>query len=138
MKRVLKKFSSRGLLFMGFGPLIYAIVLLTIEWGGEEIIFSGISIFKGVLSTSLLAFLASGVSIVWQEEKIGKGAAVLIQGTTLYISYLLTYLINDWIKKDLPSILIFTAVFVGTYIIIWLIIYLVEKNRAKELNKQLK
>lgn len=138
MKRALKKFALRGLVFMGFGPLIYAIVMLILYLCGTDTTSTGLEIFKGVISTSLLAFLVSGVSIVWQEEKLGIGFAVLIHGTTLYVSYLAMYLINNWIPRNGASIAIFSGIFVGTYLLIWLIIYLIEKNRAKALTKEIK
>lgn len=133
MKRVLKKFTLRGLVFMGFGPLIYAIVMFILYLCNVETTFTGLEIFKAVISTSLLAFLVAGVSVVWQEEKLGIGFAVLIHGTTLYISYLAMYLINNWIPRSGASIAIFSGIFIGTYLLIWLIVYLVEKKRAKKL-----
>jgi len=133
MKRVLKKFALRGLVFMGFGPLIYAIVMLILYLCNVETTSTCLEIFKAVISTSLLAFLVAGVSVVWQEEKLGIGFAVLIHGTTLYVSYLAMYLINNWIPRSGASIAIFSGIFIGTYLLIWLIIYLVEKKRAKKL-----
>ena len=133
MKRVLKKFTLRGLVFMGFGPLIYAIVAFILYLCNVETTSTGLEIFKAVISTSLLAFLVAGVSVVWQEEKLGIGFAVLIHGTTLYVSYLAMYLINNWIPRSGASIAIFSGIFIGTYLLIWLIIYLVEKKRAKKL-----
>lgn len=103
-----------------------------------DTISDGSMIFKAIISTALLAFISGGASVVWQEEKIGMGAAVLIHGTSLYISYLAMYLINGWLGKDYLSLLIFSLIFIGTYVLIWLIIYLIEKNRAKNINKKLK
>ena len=63
---------------------------------------------------------------------------ISIHFLVLYLLHLLVYLLNDWIEKDIKVIGIFTIVFVLGYILTWLIIYLVEKNRAKKLNEYIK
>ena len=47
-------------------------------------------------------------------------------------------MLNDWIKKELIPFLVFTGIFILGYLLIWLIIYLVEKSRAKRLTKKFK
>lgn len=138
MKRIIKKFCLRGLVFSGFGPVIYGIVMFILYFCKVDTLSDGLSIFKGVISTFLVAFIVAGASVVWQEERLGPGFAVLIHGSALYISYLSMYLLNNWIPRDPISVVIFTAVFIATYAIIWLIVYLVEKTRAKKLNSKLK
>lgn len=134
MKKILKTFALRGLLFSNGGPLIYAIVLLILHLCKVEITLTVIDVFKGVISTSIMAYLIAGISVVWQLERLGMGLSILIHGTTLYICYLATYLINKWLPFDTLSIGIFSAIFIGTYVLIWLIIYIIEKKRAKTLN----
>ena len=63
---------------------------------------------------------------------------ILLHGGALYIAYILTYLLNGWLANQRQSILIFTSIFVAGYAVIWLIIYNVEKVKAKKLNKILK
>lgn len=137
MKNRIIKFCHRGLVFSGFGPLIYGIVMLILFLSHVDTNSDGVMIFKGILSTYLLGFIASGSSIIWDEERLGVGFAVLIHGTTLYISYLAMYIINGWIPQGGFSILMFSIVFIASYIIIWLIILIIEKNRAKKFNMQL-
>ena len=138
MKKRIKKFCLRGLLFGGIGPLIYGIVMLILYFCNLDTLSNGLMIFKGILSTYLIGFICAGTSIVWEEEKLGIGFAILIHGSILYLSYLMMYLVNNWIPKNPISVLIFSVVFILTYLIIWLIIYLTEKNRAKKLNNHLK
>ena len=137
MKKYLKEFCLRGMAFGGFGPLIYGIVMLIINLSGVDTTIDGLIVFKGVLSTYLLGFICAGVSIVWNIEKLGIGFAILIHGSALYISYLLTYLINGWLGNN-NGILIFSIAFILGYVLIWLIIYVIEKCRAKKLNRTLK
>ena len=138
MNSVIKKFLHRGLIFSVFGPLVYAIVMLIIDLCNVEVVASGIEIFKGVISTYLLAFIVSGASVIWEVEKIGLGFSVLIHGSCLYICYLLMYLINGWLKDDLNNVLFFSLIFLVSYLVIWLIIFLIERKRANKFNKHIK
>lgn len=137
MKKHIKEFCLRGMAFGGFGPLVYGIVMLIIYLCGDNTAIDGLIIFKGVLSTYLLGFICAGVSIVWNIDKLGIGFAILIHGSALYISYLLTYLINGWLGNN-NGILIFSIVFILGYVLVWLVIYIIEKCKAKKLTRNLK
>ena len=93
---------------------------------------------KGIISTYLLAVLCSGSTIIWEEERIGLGFQILIHGCSLYVGYLIAYLLNNWLPRDVTAVLIFTGIFFLTYLIIWLIIYLIERKRANKFNSHLK
>ena len=138
MKKRIIKFFLRGLLFSGLGPIIYGIVMMILYLCGVNTLSDGLMIFNGVISTFLIGFICAGTSIVWEEEKLGLGFASLIHGSALYLCYLGMYLLNNWIPRNPISVLLFTAIFITTYLIIWLIIYLVEKNRAKKFTAHLK
>jgi len=137
MKKTLKEFLRRGLLFSNGGPIIYSVIILILELCKVEINLTAIDVFKAVISTSLMAFLIAGVSVVWQIEKLGLGFSVLIHGTSLYICYIGTYLLNNWLAFDFKSIEIFSLVFIGSYVLIWIFIFLMEKKRANKLNQTL-
>jgi hypothetical protein len=138
MKKQFKDFLFRGTFFAGFGPIIYGIIMLCIELSGVDTALNGVAVFKGVISTYLLAFIVAGVSIIWQEERIGLAFKIAIHGFALYLTYLITYLINGWIASNWLSLVIFSFIFITGYGIVWLVIYLIEKTRANNLNKQLK
>lgn len=137
MKYLVKNFCLRGLIFSGFGPIIYAIVMLSLYLANVDTMVDGLVIFKGVISTYLMAFIIAGSSIIWQIEKLGLAISIPTHGGILYVCYILTYIINGWIKTDLIDIAIFTLIFIVGYLLIWAIIYFIEKNRAKRLNKKL-
>ena len=64
--------------------------------------------------------------------------AILIHGGVLYVGYFATYLLNDWLDLGIIPIIVFTAIFVVGYIVIWAVIYsIIRKNTAK-LNEMLK
>ena len=138
MKRRVKSFCLRGIAFGGFGPIVYALVMMLLYFSNVDTTINGLDLFKGIISTYLLGFICSGVSIVWKEEKLGIGYAILIHGFSIYVSYLIVYLLNNWIPKEPIFVLIFTAIFVLVYILILLIVYLIERHRVKKLNDYLK
>ena len=138
MKKRILNFCQRGLICSGFGPVTYGIVMLILYLINVDTTIDGLLMFKGIVSTYILAFIVAGASIIWQEEKIGLAFQILIHGLALYISYLLTYLINGWIKSNINDFLMFSVLFICSYAIIWLIILCIEKAKAKKLNKQLK
>ena len=63
--------------------------------------------------------------------------AILIHGSVLYVSYLGTYLINDWLDFGVIPIIVFSAIFVVGYIVIWAIIYSIIKRNTAKLNEML-
>lgn len=135
MKKMMKEFVFRGLIAAGFGPIVYGIVIFIIETCGVNAMQDGSMILKAILSTYMMAFICAGASIIWQNERLGLGYSALIHGTVIYISYLITYLLNGWLDHD--KIGQFSIIFISGYIIIWLIIFITEKLKAKKLNQQL-
>lgn len=137
MKEV-KEFCLRGLMCMGFGPIVYGVVMLILKLCGVDTSSDGLVVFKGIISSSIMAFIVAGISIIWQEDKMQLGVKIATHFLVLYFAYLVVYLLNDWIVKDFKVIGIFTLIFVVGYVLIWLIIFLSTKNSANKLNKQIK
>ena len=135
--RNIKEFCHRGLISMGFGPIVYGLVMFILCLCGVDTLSSGLVIFKGIISTTIMAFLIAGVSIIWTKENVHLGLKIGLHCLFLYISYLVVYLLNDWIAKDFNAIGVFTLVFVLGYAFVWLIIYIAEKQKAKKLNSQI-
>lgn len=92
----------------------------------------------GIFSITALAFIAGGMNAIYQIERLPLMVAILIHGGILYISYLVTYLLNDWLEFGVMPIVVFTAIFVVGYIVIWAIIYSIIKRNTAKLNKMLK
>ena len=92
----------------------------------------------GIFSITALAFIAGGMNAIYQIERLPLMVAILIHGGVLYIGYLGTYLLNDWMDFGIIPIVVFTAIFVVGYIVIWALIYSIIKRNATKLNKMLR
>ena len=77
------------------------------------------------------------MNAIYQIERLPLMVALLIHGSVLYISYLVTYLLNDWLDWGVMPIVVFSAIFL-CYIVIWRFIYSITKNRTERLNEALK
>lgn len=138
MKAFLKEFLFRGLLCAAGGPIVLTIIYGILGATGTVTVISVWEVCMGILTISLLAFIAAGMTAVYQMEQLPLPIMILLHGGALYVAYILTYLINGWLQKSLIPILVFTGIFVAGYAIIWLIVYCIEKAKTEKLNKILK
>ena len=138
MKKHIVEFLKRGLMFSVGGPVVLAIVYGILDATGTVSALTPWEVCRGILTVSLLAFIVAGCTVLYQIERLPLFAAVLIHGTSLYLTYILIYLINGWLRNQLTPILIFTGIFIAGYAIIWVTIYAVTKKNTDNLNRQLK
>ena len=138
MKKNVLEFLRRGLIAAGIGPIVLAIVYLILQQASAIETLSVNQVCIGIFSITVLAFLAGGMNAIYQIERLPLMVAILIHGGILYISYLVTYLLNDWLDFGALPIIVFSAVFVVGYIVIWAIIYSIIKRNTDQLNKMLK
>lgn len=138
MNKYVKQFLIRGLLFGGFGPIIAGFVFMIIDFAGTELNLEGWQIFLAITTSYLLAFISAGASIFEQIEEWSTIKSTLIHCLTIYAIYLITYLVNSWIPLKWEVILIFSIGVIGGFFLIWLIIYLINKQCSKSLNKKLR
>lgn len=138
MKKFGKEFIFRGLICAAGGPLVLAIIYGILGATGAVSQLSPHEVCMGILTITLLAFIVAGMTAIYQMEQLPLPTMILLHGGALYIAYILTYLINGWLLNQLMPILMFTGIFVAGYAIIWLVIYCVERSKAKKLNQMLK
>lgn len=137
MKRYLKEFMLRGLVACGFGPIILAVIYGILGAVGAVQTLTPGEVCKGVLSIALMAFVAGGMTAVYQFEEIPLFLAILIHGVALYLDYLMIYLLNDWIAQGITPLIVFTLIFVAGYGLTWLVIYLITRRGIKRINRML-
>ena len=138
MKKFMLEFIRRGLVACGFGPIVLAVVYLVLrEHAGVQMLPVS-QVCVGIFSLFFLAFIAGGMNAIYQFERLPLMLAILIHGGTLYISYLATFLINDWLELGIIPVVVFTAIFVIGYLVIWAVIYSIVKRNTKKVNEALK
>ena len=138
MKKIVLEFFHRGFVACGFGPIVLAILYLILQQQGAMQTLTVNQVCLGIFSLSALAFIVGGMNVIYQIEQLPLMVAILIHGGVLYISYLVTYLVNDWLEWGRASILVFTGIFVLGYLAIWAFIYAITRKRTEKLNEMLK
>ena len=138
MKKNILDFFRRGFVACGFGPVVLAVLYLILQHKAEIEVLTVNQVCLGVFSLSALAFIAGGMNVIYQIERLPLMVAILIHGGVLYISYLVTYLLNDWLEWGAIPILVFSGIFIFGYLIIWAIIYCIIRKRTERLNEILK
>ena len=135
MKKHVKDFCIRGMMFAWGGPVILAIVWLCLKGAGIVSLITVNEAVLGIISSSIMAFIAAGISIVYQIENIPKAFAGLIQCAILYIDYLSIYAINGWLPMD--KAWIFTLIFLVGFGAVWFSIYIPIHIKVKKINRTL-
>lgn len=138
MKKFWKEFFLRGLICASGGPIVLAIIYGILGVTGAVESLSPNEVCTGILTITLLAFIAAGMTAIYQMEQLPLLIMILLHGGALYIAYILTYLINGWLQNSLVPILVFTGIFIAGYALIWLIIYCVTKTKTEAINQKLK
>lgn len=138
MKKHVFDFVRRGLAACGLGPMVLAVLYLILQKQGVLQTLTVTHVCLGIFTLSILAFIAGGMNVIYQIERLPLMVAILIHGLVLYVSYLATYLINDWLEWGIVPILVFTGIFVVGYLVIWVIIYSIIKRNTHKVNAMLK
>jgi hypothetical protein len=138
MKKHALDFLHRGLIAGNFGPLILAVVYLILKQAAAVEALTVEQVCTGILSLWALAFVAGGMNAIYQVERLPLMAAVLIHGSVLYVGYLGTYLLNNWLAWSATPVLVFSAIFLLGYLAVWAIIYAITKRRTRRLNEILR
>ena len=137
MKKFTLEFLRNGLFACGGGPVVWAVVYLILSGTGVATEVSAGKVAVEVMTITLLAFVAGGIGAVYRVERLPLAIAILLHGTVLYAAYLAIYLINGWLAREVTPLLVFTAIFLGGYAIVWLVIYLVNRHSAARMTAKL-
>ena len=138
MKKNVLEFFRRGLIACGFGPLVLAILYLILHRCAAVETLTVNQVCIGIFSLTALAFIAGGMNVIYQMERLPLMVAILIHGCVLYGSYLLTYLLNGWLEWGTTPILVFSGIFVLGYLAVWAVICSLTRRNTEKLNEILK
>lgn len=109
-EKIYFRIFRRGLIACGFGPIVLAVLYLILQHRELIDTLSVNQVCIGIFSITLLAFVAGGMNVIYQIERLPLMVAILIHGLVLYVSYLGTYLLNKWLEFGLTPILVFTGI----------------------------
>ena len=135
MKSIVREFIRKGLISCNLGPMFMVILYLLLQHhsGLQNLTVNQVCI--GIVSLSALAFIAGGMNVIYQIERLPLMLAILIHGSVLYVSYLGTYLLNGWLEWGVTPILVFSVIFILGYFAIWMVIYSIIRMRTARLNE---
>lgn len=137
MNKYLKEFLHRGLIFGGFGPIILAIIYFILSKTVKDFALTGSELLLGTVSIYFLAFVQAGATVFNQIDNWPVTKSLLYHFGSLYIAYVLCYLINSWIPFEPMVLVIFTIIFAIVYFIVWITVFLSIKAFTKKANKKL-
>ena len=135
IKKYYKEFLLRGLMVCGAGPLVLAIIYVTLGSFGIVTALSPIEVALGIISLTILAFLAAGITVVYKIEELLLPGAIALHGIVLYLGYSVTYLLNNWLSPGFYAFLAFTVIFIVVYFLTWGIVYLCIRKKVDKINK---
>jgi len=137
MNKYIKKFLHRGLIFAGFGPVVVGIVYAILDVTLQDFSLDGGQVLVAIVSTYVLAFLQAGVSVFNQIEDWPIAKSLFFHFATLYLAYVGCYILNSWIPFEPMVLVVFTLVFVLSYLAIWISVYLSVRAVGKRFNEKI-
>lgn len=135
--RYFKTFCLRGLIAMGFGPIILVFIYLGLDQANIVHSIPIPTLNLAIISSLLIGFIEGGIGVVYQIERLSLGKATLIQSLVIYVSLLFFYYINAWIPRNWSGFSIFSIIYWIAYGIIWLIIYQSVLRHVRKVNSKL-
>lgn len=136
MKNYVLEFVKRGLMAAGGGPVILAVIYGVLDATGTVTALAPGEVCLGILSITVMAFIAAGITMIYQVERLPLPMAVLVHGGVLYLNYLLVYLLNSWLPGN--AVGPFTIIFFASFALVWLVICLCIRAKTKKLNERMK
>ena len=137
-KKYALEFVHRGLMAAAGGPVILAIIYGILGAVGTVESLGPGEVCMGILTITVMAFIAAGITMVYTIESLPLISAILLHAGVLYLDYLMIYLLNNWLPRNFTAFGIFTVIFVVGYAIIWIGIYLYTKYKTDQLNRKLR
>lgn len=138
MKKHVKDFFLRGMMFSGLGPIVLGIVYFILSLTLDDFSLSGREVLIGIISTYVIAFVQAGASVFNEVESWSAAKSAFFHLMSIYVVYTISYLVNSWIPFSLSVLLVYTAIFIAIYAIIWTVVFICVKTTQKRLNSNLK
>lgn len=134
--KYIKEFVKRGMIAAWGGPAILAIVYKILGKAGVISNLTVSEVCLAILSMTVMAFIAAGISFIYSVEQLPMAIATIIHMAVLYVDYLLFYRLNGWVPNE--GLITFTVIFAAGFILIWMIVYFCAvRPSVKKLNEKL-
>ena len=135
MKKYILEFVKRGRMAAAGGPVVLAIIYFVLGTTGTVTALSPHEVSLGIVSITLMAFIAAGITMIYTMESLALPMAILIHAGVLYLDYLLMYLLNSWLPRN--AIGMFSVIFFAGFVLVWVIIWLCIRAKTKKLNAKM-
>ena len=135
MKKYILEFVKRGLMAAAGGPVVLAIIYFVLGATGTVTALSPHEVSLGIVSITLMAFIAAGITMIYTMESLALPMAILIHAGVLYLDYFLMYLLNSWLPRN--AIGMFSVIFFAGFVLVWVIIWLCIRAKTKKLNAKM-
>lgn len=135
MKKYILEFVKRGLMAAAGGPVVLAIIYFVLGATGTVTALSPNEASLGIVSLTLMAFIAAGITMIYTVERLALPMAILIHAGVLYLDYLLMYLLNSWLPRN--AIGVFSVIFFAGFALVWVVIWLCIRGKTKKLNEKM-
>ena len=80
MKKIVLEFIRRGLIACGLGPMVLGLIYLILQRQANLATLTVNQVCLGIFSLSALAFIAGGMNVIYQMERLPLLVAILIHG----------------------------------------------------------
>lgn len=136
MKKYVLEFVKRGLMAAAGGPLVLALIYGILGATDTVTVLAPKEVCLGIVSITLMAFIAAGITMIYQVESLPLPSAILTHAGVLYLDYLLMYLMNNWLPGN--AVGVFSVIFFAGFALVWLVIYLCIRAKTRKLNEKMK
>ena len=91
MKKIVSEFIRRGLIAVGVGPVVFAVVYLILQQYAAIEVLTVNEICIGIFSLSALAFVAGGMNAIYQIERLPLMAAIALTGPGRFVGTVVSF-----------------------------------------------
>lgn len=134
----MKTFLFRSMMGIFFGAFVTVLVTYAMVIFGEGNMLNGELFIRNSAGYILCAWLFTVSPLYFEIRSLNLAMQTVLHFTTVTILYLVLSLGFGWIPLQLKNILMFFAVAIFVYAVIWICFYLYFKNVSKKMNRELK
>lgn len=134
----MKSFLFRSIMGIFFGGFVAAMTVnVMIYFGGQEVL-DGDLFLKNSIGCILCGWLFTVTPLFFEIRSISLQLQTALHFLTVTILYFILAIGIGWIPFDITNILLFLAISITVYAVMWLCFYLYFRYTSRKLNNDLK